>query len=93
MNHLNTRRAKKYANFPVKLRVFISQPRAQKLYPTIFDFSVEEFNSIWKTNKPRKQYKEIREKLLAIEVKANLVASKLDIFSFEEFEKKLFGKI
>ena len=91
--YLDTRRAKKNANFPVKLRVFISHPRSQKLYPTIFDFSIEEFNSIWKTNKPRKKYKEIREKLLAIEVKANKVADKLDIFTFEEFEKKLFQRI
>ena len=90
---LDTRRAKKNANFPVKLRIFTSQPKIQKLFPTIFDFSIEEYKSIWLTNRPRKQYKEAREKLLALEVRANKVAEKLDVFTFEEFEKKFLKKI
>jgi len=91
--YLDTRRKKTSGKFPVKLRTYISQSKSQKFYPTIFDFTTEEFDSIWNTTKPRKQHKEAREKLLAIEVKANNVADKLDFFTFEEFEKKLFIKI
>ncbi len=37
--YLDTRRAKSNGKYPVKLRVFTPNPRKQKLYPTIFDFT------------------------------------------------------
>lgn len=83
---------KSNGKFPVRLRVFVSNPRKQKLYPTAFDFTEKEFESIWETNKRRKEYKGTRLKLQAIENKANEVAGKIIPFAFTQFEKKLFRK-
>lgn len=87
--YLDTRRAKLNNKFPVKLRVFTKVPRKQKLYPTIFEYTEKEFNSIWNTTKPRREYIELREELLAIQSRAISIAKELDFFSFEQFEKKL----
>jgi len=90
--YLDTRRAKASGKYPVKLRVYASSPRKQKLYPTIFELSEKEFNSIWKTTKPRKEYQQIRKKIQAVETKANNVAEKLIPFTFEQFERQLYRK-
>lgn len=89
---LDKRRKKVNGKFPVRLRVFTPNPRKQKLYPTTFDFTEKEFTSIWETSKPRKEYKEIRYELQAVERKALEVAKEIIPFSFAEFEKKLFRK-
>ena len=60
---LDTRRAKANKKFPVKLRVFTPQPRKQKLYPTRFEFTINEFDSIWNTTKPRDEHKPIRKQI------------------------------
>jgi integrase/recombinase XerD len=89
---LDTRRAKKSGKFPLKLRAFTSTPRKQKLYPTVFEFSEKEFESIWLTTKPRTEYKEVRRQMQAVENKAIDAAKELIPFTFEQFEKKLFRK-
>lgn len=91
--YLDTRRTKATGKFPVKLRVFTTSPRIQKLYPTVLEFTEAEFDSIWNTTKPRKEYKVLRKQLQAIEVKANKVAEELNHFTFEQFEKKLYRKV
>ncbi|WP_282082713.1 tyrosine-type recombinase/integrase [Aquimarina aggregata] len=91
--YLDKRRAKANGKFPVRLRVFTPSPRKQKLYPTAFDFTEKEFDSIWLTTKPRKEYKETRLKLQAVENKVNEVASQIIPFSFTQFEKKLYRKV
>lgn len=90
--YLDSRRAKTNGKFPVKLRVYTSRPRKQKLYPTVFEFTEKEFNAIWNTSKPRKEHKPLRKKMQAIEAKATKVAENLNPFTFEQFEKKLFRK-
>ena len=90
--YLDTRRAKSNNKYPVKLRVFTKVPRKQKLYPTIFEYSEKEFESIWNTTKPRRENIEFREELLAIQTKANNIAKELDSFTFEQFERKLFRR-
>jgi site-specific recombinase XerD len=90
--YLDTRRAKSSGKFPVKLRVYTSTPRVQKMYPTIFEFSEKEFDSIWNTRKPRTEYKSIRKKIQAVETKASDVAEKLKPFTFEQFERQLYRK-
>jgi integrase/recombinase XerD len=89
---LDTRRAKANGLFPVKLRVYSPQLGKKKLYPTIFDMSDQEFASVWLTIKPRKEYQEQRRKLSSVENHANEVAAQLKIFSFEQFERRLFQK-
>lgn len=89
---LDTRRAKKNGKYPVKLRVFTSTPRIQKLYPTVFEFTENEFKSIYLTSKPRTEHKEERRKLQAVENKAIDAVKEINPFTFEQFEKKLFRK-
>lgn len=89
---LDKRRIKANGRYPVKLRVFTSRPRKQKLYPTKFDFTESEFVSIWETTKPRKEHKANRLKLLAIESKANSDVESLKKFSFEAFEAVFFER-
>ena len=91
--YLDTRREKQNGNYPVKLRVFDSNIRKQKLYPTPFEFTTKEFDSIWNTARPRKEYKEIRLKIQALENRANEIAQNLNVFSFEQFERKLIRKV
>lgn len=89
--YLDTRRAKKTGKYPVKLRVFSPTPRKQKLYATVFEFTENDFHSIWETKKPRKEHRETRLKLQVIENNAQVIASKLQRFSFEKFERLLFS--
>lgn len=90
--YLDTRRAKANGKYPVKLRVYTSHPRVQKLYPTTFELTKSEYESIWNTSKPRKENKPLRKQLQAVEVKANKVAEDITPFTFEQFEKKLYRR-
>lgn len=89
---LDTRRAKNGDLYPVKLRIYHKSTKRAKLYPTIFDLTIAEFQSIWETTKPRRGHQEIRNELNGIEAKARDAASQLKNFSFEHFEKLLYGK-
>ncbi len=89
---LDIRRAKRSGKYPVKLRVFTPEPRKQVLYPTIFEFSEKEFQSIWETLKTRREHQEDKDKLNALLAKANDIAGKLEKFTFEGFEAMMFDK-
>lgn len=89
---LDTRRAKANGKFPVKLRAYTSTPRRQMLYPTSFEFTEKEFDSIWHTTKPRAEHKEARMMLQAMETKAIKEAEKIIPFNFEQFEKLMNRK-
>lgn len=90
--YLDTRRAKASGKYPVRLRVFTSAPRKQKLYPTVFEFSPDDFASIWETTKPREVHKEMRKQMRSLEMKAIEAADSIKPFSFEVFERKLYRK-
>ena len=90
--YLDTRRKKKKSLYPVKLRVYAPDLGKQKLYTTQFNFSKKDFNSIWETTKPRKEHRDNRLKIQAIENRANDVADKIVPFTFEKFEKRLYRK-
>src|ERR1700744_4039762 len=85
---LDTRRTKGKDLYPVKLRVYSTQLQLKKLYSTKYDLSKKDFASIWQTEKPRKEYKELRNELQAIETRANEVCKTLTSFSFVQFEKR-----
>ena len=63
--YLDTRRELASKKYPVKLRVYTPQPRRQKLYPTKFKMTEKEFQSTYKTEKPRNEHKETRRKMQA----------------------------
>lgn len=89
---LDTRRALKNGKYPVKLRVYTPQPKKQKLYSTVFEYSIKDFQSIWETVKPRNEHKEAKREMQAVESKATETAKELKPFTFEQFEKKLYRK-
>lgn len=93
---LDTRRQKKQSKlYPVKLRVFCSQTRKAKLYSTKFEFESEKlFESVYKTEKPRKIHEEQRLEMQAVINTSNEAAKSLSTFTFEGFEKamKITGK-
>lgn len=87
--YLDTRRVKKDGKHPVKLRVYIKDQKKQKYFGTDYSFSKKEFDSIWNTSKPRLEHKETKRKLLSMQLHAENVASKIDPFTIQEFDKKL----
>lgn len=88
---LDTRRAKNSGKYPVKLRVFMSSPKTQKYYPTVFEFSKAEFSKVWEAKKLRKEHKELRLQLQNLEFKANEMARRLSPFTLDKFEQQLYG--
>src|SRR5690554_2089258 len=88
---LDTRRAKNSGKYPVKLRVFMSSPKTQKYYPTVFEFSKSEFSKVWESKKPRKEHKDLRLQLQNLEFKANEMARRLSPFTLDKFEQQLYG--
>jgi integrase/recombinase XerD len=87
--YLDTRRKKKNGKYPVKLRVFATTTKMQKLYNTSFEFTEVEFDSIWKTSKTRNENKEVKKELMDIESNAGEIAKTLKPFTFVAFEKRL----
>jgi integrase/recombinase XerD len=90
--YLDTRRKLKNHKYPVKLRVFTKYPRKQKLYPTKFTFTEDEFKSIWLTQKPRNEVKLKRAEIQAMLDKAEKTADSIEPFTFDAFEDALHMK-
>ena len=74
--------------YPVKLRVYYREDR--RLYPTGVIISLSDFKRSYGTEKPQKDYKDIKFKLVDLEKKANDIIEDMKTFSFEAFEKKMF---
>ncbi|MHA7101255.1 tyrosine-type recombinase/integrase [Roseivirga pacifica] len=87
---LDKRRVKTNGKFPVKLRVYFSATKKQKLYNLNLEYSEKDFNSIWNTSKTRVEYKEDKIRLNSIEEKAIRISRELSPFDFDQFEKRLF---
>jgi len=88
----DTRRKKDNNLYPVKYRVWDSAIKRAKLFPLNMDLSSKDFSQIWETQKPRAEYREKRIRLDSLLTKANKVADKMEHFTFEEFERKLYRK-
>lgn len=88
---LDKRRVKRNGKFPLKLRVYTSKPRVQKLYPIDFEFSEQEFEFIEKA-KPGDFWNAQRLNLQLLEWTAKKIASELQPFDFDVFEKRFFQK-
>jgi len=88
--YLDKRRAKLNGKFPLKLRVYTSNPNKQVLYPTIFDLTEKEYKQTLIDQKP--SFKDLRLSINELESKAEATAKKIIPFNFLEFEKKLYRK-
>ncbi|MDH7463511.1 site-specific integrase [Chitinophagaceae bacterium 26-R-25] len=85
---LDTRRIKENNKYPVKLRLNFA--RTTNYYQTIFDLSQEDYN---KLSAPHisSELQAIKNKIKKIEHEAEAVVSKLESFSFSEFESKFIA--
>ncbi|MBC5774357.1 site-specific integrase [Pontibacter sp. KCTC 32443] len=83
---IDTRRALKDGTFPVKLRV--TYQRKQKYYPTGINLTIEDFEKM-NSSRPGREFKGVKLKLEAQEQEAAQIISKLQSFSFEDFEKRI----
>jgi len=90
--YLDTRRAKESGNYPVKLRVFTSYPKKQKLYSIPYEYSKDDFKKVWTNKRINKEFQNDNIRIGAIRQKAVEVAKEINPFSFERFEKLLFRK-
>jgi integrase/recombinase XerD len=86
---LDKRSEKKDGTFPVKIRVWDCVAQKAKRYGTELSLSQQEFDSAWKTVKPRKQFQPLRKKLQNIQTNVEKVADNLDPFTFELYEGKV----
>ncbi|WP_242923175.1 tyrosine-type recombinase/integrase [Pontibacter liquoris] len=82
---LDTRRALKGGSFPVRLR--LTYQRQRRYYNTSYSLSEEAFAKV-QAEKPKGKYKELQIAFQAIEQKAIGIIRDLDVFTFEQFEKK-----
>ena len=87
---LDTRRKLKTNKYPLKIRVFTRYPRKQKLYPTKFEFTEKEFNSIWNTVKPTNEVKPTRAEIQSLLDKADEKAAQLNPFTFDAFDRLFY---
>jgi integrase/recombinase XerD len=85
--YLDTRREKSENKYPVKLRVYFNT--VTKQYKTGIDVTENEFFNAYQSKKPRKEFKDLRIKLYRILNEADEIASKIEPFSFEKFERKM----
>jgi site-specific recombinase XerD len=74
--------------YPVKLRVYYRGDR--RLYSTGEELSIIDFERSYGSQKPQKEYKDIKFKLVELEKKANDIIEHMKTFSFHAFEKKMF---
>lgn len=87
--HFDTRRAKSDGKFPLKIR--ITYQRQRKYYKTGYAVSLEEWEKL-NGQKPRKDIKDIRDKVSEQLKHAEAVLNGLDVFSFDAFERLFHRK-
>jgi len=87
---LDIRYRKSNGKYPLKIRVYHLLSKGSMLYQTAFEFTISEFQSIWRSSKRRSEYDEVYEELKRIETRAVEAAEETIPFSFELFEKKLY---
>lgn len=80
----DTRFAKKSGKYPVKLSVTFERKTHQ--YQTIYDLAIEDWNKL-NASRLSDSLQTVRKKLERIETESRDFASKIDSFSFEEFER------
>ncbi len=90
--YLDTRRKKDSGVYPLKLQAYDSDTRKQKFIPTIFEFTEEEFQAIWKSEKPSNAFKKMRAELEELIHHSESVAEKIEPFNLEKFKTRVAQK-
>jgi len=89
---LDKRRKKKNGKFPLRLKVYCSKTQKRKYFKTEFEFTISEYQSIFKTIKPKNEAKKQRLFFDTLIDEYESIAEKISPFSIIEFEKKAFYK-
>ena len=89
--YLDIRRRKDNGTYPVKLKVYYNDKT--KFYRTGIDLTREEFERSYLAQKPREEFKKVKQSIQKIETRANEVLETIKDFSFEKFERKMFRPI
>lgn len=74
---------------PVKITVYSSILKKGKKYGTPYSFTPDDFESVYLSTKPRKNNKDLRDKMEAYRLKVLEIAGSIKPFTFELFEKKI----
>jgi integrase/recombinase XerD len=90
---LDSRRKKTSGVYPVKLRVYSPIHQIKKLYSTGIDLTEKEFESVWLTQKVKKEYEPARTRLKLLETKAIRDVESTKPFTFESFERNATQKV
>lgn len=90
--YLDTRRQLKSGKYPLRLRVYHLEDQKTRFYSTPFAFDEEEYKDITTGQKLKQDQKTIRANVIALEKRAEDVASSLDLFDFDTFERVLYQK-
>lgn len=89
---IDKRRLTTNNDFPIRLCVYNSTTQKQKFYKTPYNFTEEQFKSIWENPRPRKENKDIKIALENLKAKAQTIADSLNHFNFEDFERLFMSK-
>jgi len=75
--------------FPVKIIVYSKYHKKNKRYKSPFYLTVDDFESVYLTSKPRSNWKSYRNQMDAHRNAILAIAKSIDPFTFELFEKKI----
>lgn len=89
---LDKRNQRKDLTYPVKLRVYSTELQKAKLYSADRNMTEDTFHEVWKKEKTARAYREDRDYLDKLRIKAVEEANNTDPFSFEAFERKMNRK-
>lgn len=87
--YLDTRREKAKGLYPVKIRVYFDYQT--RFYSIGINATENDFKRSYLSQKPRREYKALKEKIAEHEARANSVKQSLSVFSFDKFEKRLLS--
>jgi integrase len=88
--YFDKRRIKKNNKYPLKISLFDSVTRIQKYYPTNYEYTLEEYESI---SANKKNYKNINIEHAQLIGEVKKKVESLIPFSYERFEKLLYDKV
>ena len=70
------------------ISIRVTYQRKKKYYPTIFSLTLQEFEKVRSSERPRDEIKTIRQQLQAVEKRASDIIRQLPHFTWEGFEKQ-----
>jgi integrase/recombinase XerD len=86
--YLEKRYKLKNGKHSVKLKIY-DPYTGRHYYTTNYSFTVEEFESFWKCQKVKKEFKDVKDELLKLEYETNVILNEMIFFDKIELDKKM----